>query len=203
MDALLFSWLAVGVLLLTAPLLITVRDWRWMLGLLAAAYLAVFLLTARHWPLGMAVVKLVTGWMAIAALGATRLSLAQPGEERGAFLAEGSFFRLSGAALVLLIAASGAPGVEKAIPGIGQPVIVGGLALVGMGLFQLGMTSDVLRVVTGLMMILAGFEIIYAAVESSILVAALLSTTNLGLALAGSYLLLRSLPSREEEEELL
>jgi hypothetical protein len=202
MDAAFFSWLAVGILLLAAPLLMAVRDWRWMLGLLAAAYLAVFLLVARHWPLGMAVVKLVTGWMAIAALGATRLSLLQPGEERGAFLVEGSFFRLSGSALVLLIAASGAPGIEKAIPGIGQPVIVGGLTLVGMGLFQLGMTSDTLRVVIGLMMILAGFETIYAAVESSILVAALLSAANLGLALAGSYLLLRSLPAREEEEDL-
>ncbi|MFZ5878796.1 MAG: hypothetical protein ACOY0R_05460 [Chloroflexota bacterium] len=202
MDAAFFSWLAVGILLLAAPLLMAVRDWRWMLGLLAAAYLAVFLLVARHWPLGMAVVKLVTGWMAIAALGATRLSLLQPGEERGAFLVEGSFFRLSGSALVLLIAASGAPGIEKAIPGIGQPVIVGGLTLVGMGLFQLGMTSDALRVVIGLMMILAGFETIYAAVESSILVAALLSAANLGLALAGSYLLLRSLPAREEEEDL-
>lgn len=203
MDAAFFSWIAVGVLLLAAPMLMIVRDWRWVLGFLALVYLAAFILVVRHWPLGMAVVKLVTGWMGIAALGTTRLALAQPGEEQSAFLGEGSFFRLSGAVLALLIAVSGAASVEKAIPGIGLPVIVGGLALIGTGLFQLGMTSDVLRVVTGLLVVLAGFEIIYAAVESSILLAALLSTANLGLALAGSYLFLRSMPARDEEEEIL
>jgi hypothetical protein len=34
---------------------------------------------------------------------------------------------------------------------------------------------------------LAGFEILYAAVESSALVTALLAVVNLGLALAGAY----------------
>ena len=71
------------------------------------------------------------------------------------------------------------------------------------GLFHLGMTSDVLRVVIGLLTILAGFEILYAAVETSILVAALLSAATLGLALAGSYLILQSNPEVEEEEGLL
>jgi len=37
---------------------------------------------------------------------------------------------------------------------------------------------------------LTGFEIIYSAVESSILVAGLLAVTNLGLGLIGSYLLI-------------
>ncbi|MBI5295259.1 MAG: hypothetical protein HY869_07265 [Chloroflexi bacterium] len=203
MDATLFSWIAVGALLLASPLLMIMRDWRWVLGLLAVVYLAAFILVSRHWPLGMAVVKLVTGWMGIAALGMTRLSLAPPEAEKGAFLVEGSFFRLFGAALALLIAVSGAAAIEKAIPGIGLPVIVGGLALIGTGLFQLGMTFDVLRVVVGLLVVLSGFEVIYAVVETSILVAALLSAANLGLALAGSYLFLRSSPAAEEVEESL
>ena len=40
-----------------------------------------------------------------------------------------------------------------------------------------------------LLTILAGFEILYAAVEGSILVAALLAVINLGLGLVGAYLL--------------
>jgi hypothetical protein len=59
-----------------------------------------------------------------------------------------------------------------------------------MGLIHLGITSRVFRVVLGLLTALCGFEIIYAAVESSILVAGLLAITNLGLGLTGSYLLL-------------
>ena len=200
MAATIFAWLAVGILLLAAPTLTVVRDWRWVLSLLAAVYLAAFLLVLRHWPLGMGVVILVTGWMGIAALGMTLLNLFAEEEGRGSFFVEGSPFRLFGAGMVILLAVSAAPRIEAAIPGIGQPVLIGGLTLIGVGLLHLGMTFDILRVVTGLLIILAGFGILYAAVETSILVAALLSGATLGLALAGSYLILQSNPEVEEEE---
>ncbi len=203
MGAAVFSWTAVGVIIFGAAALMVLRDWRWMLGILATLYLAAFILVFQHWPLGMSVVKLVTGWMATTALGMTRLGLSVPDEERGPLLLEGSAFRLFGAAIAALIAVSAANRVNDLIPGIGLPVIIGGLALVGTGLFQLGMTFDVLRVAIGLLTILSGFEILYAAVESSILVAALLTGANLGLALAGSYLLLNSHPVDEEAEELV
>jgi hypothetical protein len=69
-------------------------------------------------------------------------------------------------------------------------VIAGGLLLISTGLIHLGLTADILRVTIGLLTLIAGFEIIYAAVENSILVAGLLALTNLGLGLVGSYLLL-------------
>lgn len=203
MTTAIFSWLAVGILLLAAPALTVARDWRWVLGLLAAIYLAAFLLVLQHWPLAMGVVKLVTGWMGTAALGMTLLSLPSDEDGRRSFFVEGSPFRLFGAGMVILLVVSAAPRIETVIPGIGQSVLIGGLTLVGIGLFHLGMTSDVLRVVIGLLTILAGFEILYAAVETSILVAALLSAATLGLALAGSYLILQSNPEVEEEEGLL
>ena len=203
MVSTIFSWLAVGILLLAVPALTVVRDWRWVLGLLAAIYLAAFLLVLQHWPLAMGVVKLVTGWMGTAALGMTLLNLPSDEEGRGSFFVEGGPFRLVGAGMVILLVVGAAPRIEAVIPGICQPVLIGGLTLVGVGMLHLGMTSDVLRVVTGLLVILAGFEIVYAAVETSILVAALLSAATLGLALAGSYLILQSQPEVEEEEGLL
>lgn len=203
MTTAIFSWLAVGILLLAAPALTVARDWRWVLGLLAAIYLAAFFLVLQHWPLAMGVVKLVTGWMGTAALGMTLLSLPSDEDGRRSFFVEGSPFRLFGAGMVILLVVSAAPRIETVIPGIGQSVLIGGLTLVGIGLFHLGMTSDVLRVAIGLLTILAGFEILYAAVETSILVAALLSAATLGLALAGSYLILQSNPEVEEEEGLL
>jgi hypothetical protein len=57
-----------------------------------------------------------------------------------------------------------------------------------MGLLQLGMTTHPLRVVLGLLTLLSGFEILYAAVEVSVLVTGLLALINLGMALVGSYL---------------
>ncbi|MFM8370102.1 MAG: hypothetical protein ACKOBD_15250, partial [Chloroflexota bacterium] len=70
---------------------------------------------------------------------------------------------------------------------------------------HLGVTSDLMRVVLGLLTVLSGFEIIYAAVESAILVTGLLAAVNLGLGVLGSYLLMAgSVPfSSPEEDELL
>jgi len=62
--------------------------------------------------------------------------------------------------------------------------------LISLGLLHLGLTTDVLRVILALLTVLSGFEILYAAVEGSILVAGLLSIVNLGLGLVGAYLLL-------------
>jgi hypothetical protein len=47
-----------------------------------------------------------------------------------------------------------------------------------------------MRVIVGLLTVLSGFEIIYAAIESSVLVTGLLAGVNLGLALVGAYLLI-------------
>jgi hypothetical protein len=49
---------------------------------------------------------------------------------------------------------------------------------------------------------LTGFEILYAAIESSILVAGLLAVINLGLGIAGSYLLIAGTSPIETEEEI-
>jgi hypothetical protein len=55
-----------------------------------------------------------------------------------------------------------------------------------------------MRVIVGLLTVLAGFEILFAAIENSILVAGLLASVNLGLALVGAYLL--SSNTNEEQE---
>ena len=73
--------------------------------------------------------------------------------------------------------------------GLSSPVAWSGLLLIGLGLLHLGITSDPFRVIMGLLTVMAGFEVLYAAVESSTLVTALLVVVDLGLALAGAYFL--------------
>jgi hypothetical protein len=197
MVAVMIAWLAVAVLASAAGGLLLSRDWRWSLGWLAAQYLAAFLLVTQHWPIGMAAVKLVTGWMATAALGMTRVGLADPESAAESFWPQGRTFRLFGAAIVAVIAIAAGPRLEAVSPGVGVPVVIGSLLLMGTGLLMLGITSDTLRVIIGLLAVLCGFEILYAALESSILVAALLAVANLGLALTGSYLLVNSLAAEE------
>jgi hypothetical protein len=147
--------------------------------------------------------KLITGWMVVAALGMTRLSLSTPDEENlESFWPRGRWFRFILMCIAMLVAAGSTPRIEAAIPGIGLQVIAGSLLLIGAGIMQLGVTSDLLRVVLGLLTLLTGFEIIYAAVESSILVTGLLAVTNLGLGIVGSYLLIAGTSQPEAGESL-
>lgn len=196
-----FTWIAVLVILVTSVGLLLVRDWRLSIIFLAVQYLGMFILVLQHWPLGMASVKVVAGWMAAAILGMTRSGLPTQGFDEESIWPRGRLFRLFAAGVVGLIVSAATPGVSTIMADAGFAVTSGSLLLIGMGLLHLGITVSILRVTIGLMTVLSGFEILYSAVEGSILVAALLAIINLGLALAGSYLLIASSSSETEEIE--
>ncbi len=200
------SWISVALILFTATTILVSRDWRISLGALAIQYLAAFWLVTQHLPFAMGSVKLITGWMVIAIIGMTRLSLTNfEQNDQDAFYPRGASFRIILMSIATFVALGATPRIETSIPGLGLPVIAGGLLLIGAGVAHLGVTSDLMRVVLGLLTVLSGFEIIYAAVESAILVTGLLAAVNLGLGVLGSYLLMAgSVPfSSPEEDELL
>jgi len=182
-------WISVGLVLVTSTGLLISRDWRVALGLLGIQYVGAFWLTNQHWPVSMAAIKLVTGWMAITTLGMTRLNIKEVDENIEKLWPQGWLFRLFASGIITLIVITMAPRVEEIIPGIGLPVITSSLILIGLGMLHLGMTANPFRVSLGLLTVLSGFEVLYAALESSVLVAAMLSVVNLGLALVGAYLL--------------
>lgn len=192
------AWIVIGLVVVTSVGVLLARDWRQLIGFFAAQYVGVFILTLQHLPPGMAIVKVIAGWMGAAVLGMTRSSLDEL-EESGA-LPQGRFFRLVAAGIVGLIAVTSAPAVEAMMAGAGATVAAGSLLLIGMGLLHLGVTDQPMRVTVGLMTVLAGFEVLYAAVENSVLVAALLAVINLGLALVGAYLMTASNAGEEEIE---
>ncbi len=185
-------WVAVVLVTITSAGLLMVRDWRWDLGLLTLQYVGIAILVAQHWPLAMAAAKLVTGWMTTAALAMTLTATTreQPTE---AFWPQGRAFRLFLVGMIVILAVALTPRVEQGLAGVGAPVVAGAIILTGVGLLQLGTSSRILRVVVALLTVLGGFEVLYAALEGSILVAALLAVVNLGLGLVGAYLLSASL----------
>ena len=180
------AFLAVIILAISSLFLLLNQNWRWSIVALAAQYLAVFWLVAIVWPLGLAMVKLVAGWMAGVVLGASRPLPAQV-EDR--YTTNATFvFRLLLASVVWIMVALAAPNLVKTLD-IPLPVAQGTMLLVGMGLLHLGITTRPLRVLLGLLTVLAGFELVYAALETSVMVAGLLAVVTLGLALVGAYLL--------------
>jgi hypothetical protein len=168
------------------------QDWRWVIAFFAVQYLGVLILVGLSWPFGLAGIKLVVGWMAGAALGATQI-----GQKRallGKSWPASRVFRLLAAGLAILLIYSISPQVVTWVPGLNLSVARGGLTLISLGLLHLGMTARSFRVIIGLLTVLAGFEILYASVEASVLVAGLLAAINLGLAFLGSYFLSNATP---------
>jgi hypothetical protein len=187
------SIVAIIVIMITSTVLYVSQRWRFSILILAVQFLAVFWLVSLMWSFGLAAVKLVVGWMVCAVLGSVQPSYEIMRDEFSQ--SSGILFRVLVAILVWLLVFSLAPSVIKLIP-TGLVVIWGGLLLIGMGMLQLGMTNKPPRIILGLITLLSGFEILYASVEDSILVAGLLTLVNLGLALAGTYFI--TSPDMEE-----
>ena len=181
------NWLMLLLAIFAGTGLLFIRDWRWSLGLLAVQYLCVFWMVQAHWPISLAATKLVTGWMACAILGMAQLNPKEEGETDRTWL-QGRLFQVFAAGMVLAATFALSLRVDTWL-GLSLPVAWGGLLLIGLGLLHLGITSDSFQVIIGILTVLAGFEILYAAVESSALVTALLAVVNLGVALAGAYFL--------------
>ncbi len=188
------SWVCIAVILFTTTsLLIDSKDKQRSLFIFAIQYLAAFWLTLLHWPLGMASVKLVAGWMALTILGATFRNL--PPQVTSAKNMRSQPFVVF---IIFLLVITAAPTIENSIPGLGLPVIIGSLLLIGIGFLQLSFTSEIDRILFALLSLLSGFETLYAAIEGSVLVAGLLSLITLGIALTGAYLLTILNPQEEE-----
>ena len=189
-----FILAAVPVLMATSLVLLIGLGWRGTQIALSVQYLAVFWLVTLSWPIGMAAVKLVVGLMASAVL-----ATAQPGVESdhtpNAPLSSRVFKTL--AALLVWIVVFSISSAVMDLAHVSEATSLGSTLLIAMGLLQMGMNRQSARVVIGLLTFLAGFEILYAALESSLLVAGLLAIINLGLALIGAYL--AAAPTMEQD----
>jgi hypothetical protein len=189
---------ALALLGLTSLLILIGRTWRWILAALAVQYLGAFVLVTFSWPFSLAGVKLVGGWMACLLMAATVWN-SPPGLIEESFAPSGRIFRTIAAGLVALVIFATASSLQVWLPQVDPGVVAGSLILIEMGLLHLAMTSQPLRLTIGLLTVFSGFEILYAAVENSVLVAGLLAGFTIGLALAGAYLLIA--PGLEKEPE--
>ena len=160
------------------------NNWRWTLSGLAIQYLVAFLMVAQIWPIGLAAIKLVAGWMAGVLLSLSNISTAL--EKNGKETRSVVVFRGLAALLLLIIMFSVAPTVNIWIP-ISYSYLLIGLIMISMGLLHFGISQQPLRVILGLLTLLIGFEVIYSALEGSALLAAILAAITIALGLLGSY----------------
>lgn len=157
-----------GVLVaLTAVMVLLARAWRWTVAWLAIQYLGMFLLVGAHWPLPMAMTKLVAGWMAIASLGiaeanasagaASDRQMPVPGDtgeihsgssgDQGAGIAShrspmGPYFLVFAVVLIGLVLYQRLGQLQSMVPGANRELIWGGLVLCSLGLLKVSLTSS-------------------------------------------------------------
>jgi len=185
--------LLVALLFICGAGILIVPNRRLMTGLLAIQYIGVFLLVSVSWPLEIAVVKLVAGWMASAVLFLTYQNL--PGtnsDGRMPLGLPGTLFKGFTAVLLGVSVFSLVPTALRWFLGATQQQVLGGLWLLGLGLLQLLLIRDSLRTIVGLLTVISGFEILYATLEASVLMTGLLAILNIGFAFLGAYLIMAS-----------
>ena len=191
------------IVLITSLVLLISSNWRWSISGLAIQYVGVFFLVISEWRMPMAATTVLAGWVSAMVLGTAISGLPQENKEMGETASRVNYstnrtritpisatlFRLMAAGVVGLAVFSVINKVVDWIPGIELEQSLGALFLIAFGLLHLGLNDQPLRVVLGLLTVFSGFEIFYATVEVSALVAGLLAAVTLGLALVGAYLL--------------
>lgn len=172
------------------------RDWRVNSAAMVLQYLAAFILVSLSWPVSLAIVNLITGWMSTSALGLTRLR-----QKNAAFITESNtslvFRGLSGLLTVMLIFILAPILQQQVFPKVDLLIIQGGLILSGISLLQLGTNSDPYMTIISLLSFLTGFSIIHSALEVSTLLLGLMVVVNLGLALVGVYFIVKTAEAEE------
>jgi uncharacterized MnhB-related membrane protein len=187
---------AVVGLVVTASLIIVVRDWRVSLAALLAQYLLVgFLLTRLITP-EVATVKTLIGALIcpILYLTARRVRWGrQRSNDEVSTLPTGREvfpvslpFRLLAVVLVGLVASSLLNSYP--LPEVPRDIGFACYWLALMGLLAMILTTEPLKAGLGLLTFMAGFELFYAALESSLSVVGFLGIVNLFMALAMAYL---------------
>lgn len=189
---------AIAGLVVTASLIVVVRDWRVSLAALSAQYLAVgFLLTRLITP-EVAAVKTLVGALIcpILYLTARRVRRGRQRNKDGPSPPSTSWqvfpmglpFRLLAVVLTGLVANSLLNSYP--LPEVPRDIGLACYWLALMGLLTMILSAEPLKAGLGLLTFMAGFELFYAALESSLSVVGLLGIVNLFMALAIAYLAL-------------
>ena len=189
---------AVAGVLITACLLVIVRDWRVNIIALAVQYFFVVLLLSQVVRPEIAAVKGLIGWLVCMVFYVTerRASVIHQtdGQEevpeskrwRRWVMSARASFRLLASLLVVVVAYSAV--LRFPLPEIASYITLACYFLVGLGLLLLGLSEEPMQVGIGLLTVLSGSDLFYVALEPSLAVAGLVGILVFVIALVVTYL---------------
>jgi len=122
---------------ITSTSLLVVRDWRVTSFVLGIQYIGVFVLVGATWPIEMAVVKLVVGWLSAAMLGIELGNLKPETKEENRNQWGWIIFVLLLVSLLLIAILEIAPEFANRFLNPSYEQIIGCLILIGVGILKL------------------------------------------------------------------
>jgi uncharacterized membrane protein len=198
---------AAYLVMLTAALLLILRDWRWSMFFLAIQYLIAGFLFADVLLPHLAFMKVLVGMFICLILYITARQVAWgelpedvTGEEavqlrKERFVRLGTLvlptdtpFRVFLALIICLAMWAMAQHTGSLLPAMPGHLHLAVLALVGLGLVTFSLTSEPLTAGFGLLTFLTGAELFYSALDQSTAMLAVVGVANLAVALAIAYL---------------
>ena len=129
---------AVIGLVITSLAVLVLENYRYSLAAMVLQYLFAFFLISSIWPVGLAVIKLIVGWIVCSLIGSAYLqNRVQQNEETNT---EKMIFSSLSAIVVWLIVFTISGEAAQTLP-VSRPMILGAGILIGMVILQLGRTT--------------------------------------------------------------
>jgi len=173
------SIIAVLLILVATTIEFVLNQWRWISIAWVFQVFSVFWLTTLSWSFAESAVKLIGGWIAIAIVSSVHPDSIL--EKENETMTSGFGFRFLVIAMIWLLAFSSSSLIQNLIPARVE-ILWGGMLLFGSGIIQVGFSRNIIRTIIGLITFISGFEVMYASIESSVLVSGVLAFLTIGLA---------------------
>jgi len=160
------------------------NTWRIRIAGLAIVYLVSFIIILQIWPIALASVKLIGGWMGVVLISASQIS--KPETEREKLFNSQSIFRFLVTALIWVVISAEASVFNDWIP-IPYTNLYIGLIIIAGGLIFASVNQNIFDVIIGVLTFLAGFDVIYSSLEGSALVTGVFALIIIFISLLNTY----------------
>jgi hypothetical protein len=189
--------------MLTAGVIVVIKDWRASLLALVIQYVIVGLLLMSEIRMELALIKTLVGTLLCLVFymtarhvdwgraAAPAVAPEEDGETAEAIEPQWTLptefpFRFLAALLVMVVAYGGASSYP--LPDVGEPISLAVYMLAALGILAMGLTDEPLKAGLGLLTFVSAFELFYTVLEPSLILVGFLGLSNFMIALAIAYL---------------
>lgn len=179
------NYLTIAILIGALFFLIIADSRRMSVIAFGVVVLLLFSINVQFWTFGFALSKLLAGLMSM-------LILAIPPAGTPATVSlvpgTGKVFNVVGFGFCIILVLF-TINITSQFLAISRDQVIPALLILLCGFLMLGISQDPFRIIIGLLTVIIGFEVLYGAIEQSLLINGLLAAVELLIALVGSYLL--------------